>query len=154
MVKKIVTGYLKLVETVCITLLFLIFVLMVVQVACRLLSIGQNFTEEMARIAFCLMVFFGAPLALAEGADICVDMLVNKLPAGVQKVTNILADGLTAVFSVLWIYTIMLVSFGFLFLVAVGKAIALILNKKDTIDINAEEKALARKEESEMNLGI
>ena len=48
----------------------------------------------------------------------------------------------------------MLVSFGFLFLVAVGKAIALILNKKDTIDINAEEKALARKEESEMNLGI
>lgn len=123
---------------------------------------------------------FGAPLALAEGADICVDMLVNKLPAGVQKVTNILADGLTAVFSVLciksllvlidanegvsavalpwikmnWIYTIMLVSFGFLFLVAVGKAIALILNKKDTIDINAEEKALARKEESEMNLGI
>lgn len=180
MVKKIVTGYLKLVETVCITLLFLIFVLMVVQVACRLLSIGQNFTEEMARIAFCLMVFFGAPLALAEGADICVDMLVNKLPAGVQKVTNILADGLTAVFSVLciksllvlidanegvsavalpwikmnWIYTIMLVSFGFLFLVAVGNAIALILNKKDTIDINAEEKALARKEESEMNLGI
>ena len=43
------------------------------------------------------MVFLGAA-CLAEGADICVDMLVNKLPAGVQKVTNILADGLTAVF--------------------------------------------------------
>jgi TRAP-type C4-dicarboxylate transport system permease small subunit len=180
MVKKIVTGYLKVVETICVALLFLIFILMVVQVGCRIFAIGQNFTEELARIAFCLMVFLGAPLVLAEGADICVDMLVNKLPAGAQKCTNILADILTAVFAVLciksllvlidanegvsavalpwikmnWIYTVMLISFGFLALVAIGKAIALLLNKKDTIDINAKEKALAQKEESEMNLGI
>ena len=180
MVKKIATCYLKIVETLCVILLFLIFLLMVIQVSCRLLSIGQNFTEELARICFCLMVFIGAPLVLAEGADICVDMLVNKLPAGAQKWTNILADLLTGIFALLciksltvlikanvgvsavaipwikmnWIYTVLLVSFGFLFLLALGKAVALLRNKPDTLDINAEAKALEQKEEKEMDLGI
>ncbi len=61
MFKKIAHGYLKIVEGICITLLFIIFLLMVIQVVCRLLTIGQNFTEELARICFCLMIFLGAP---------------------------------------------------------------------------------------------
>ncbi|WP_337928836.1 TRAP transporter small permease [Acidaminococcus timonensis] len=180
MFKKIAHGYLKIVEGICITLLFIIFLLMVIQVVCRLLTIGQNFTEELARICFCLMIFLGAPLTLAEGADICVDMLVNKLPIKFQKGINVLINILTCVFSVFciksmtvliqtnvgvsavaipwikmnWIYTAMTIGFGFLFIVAVCKAIATLKGAPDTMDINAEEKALARKKESEMNLGI
>ena len=75
MLKKIAKTYLRIVETICVVLLFMIFSLMVIQVVCRLFTIGQNFTEELARICFCIMVFFGAPLAMAEGADISVDML-------------------------------------------------------------------------------
>ena len=56
MFHKIARGYLKTVEGICITLLFIIFLLMVIQVVCRLFTIGQNFTEELARICFCLMI--------------------------------------------------------------------------------------------------
>lgn len=52
MFHKIARGYLKTVEGICITLLFIIFLLMVIQVVCRLFTIGQNFTEELARICF------------------------------------------------------------------------------------------------------
>lgn len=180
MFHKIARGYLKTVEGICITLLFIIFLLMVIQVVCRLFTIGQNFTEELARICFCLMIFLGAPLTLAEGADICVDMVVNKCPAKLQKAINILINILTCVFSVLclksllvlirtnarvsavalpwikmnWIYSAMCVGFAFLFVVAICKIVALCKGCPDTMDINKEEKALARKKESEMNLGI
>lgn len=180
MFKKIARGYLKTVEAICVFLLFCIFLLMVVQVGCRLLNIGQNFTEELARICFCLMIFLGAPLALAEGADICVDMVVNKLPQGLQRGVNTLVNILMGIFAVMgirsllvlmdsnvgvsavslpwikmnWIYSAMIVGFVFLFIVAVVKGLALVSGKSDTMDINAEKKALARKQESEVDLGI
>ena len=53
-----------------------------------------------------------------------------------------------------WLYYAFFVSFVFLAIVAVVKAIASALGKKECYDINAEEKEQARKEESEVDLGI
>ena len=180
MFQKIARAYLRIVETICVIQLFFIICCMVIQIGCRLLNIGQNFTEEAARLSFSVIIFVGAPLALAEGSDIVVDMLVNALPKGGQRAVNVLVNVLIIVFSGMcikslipyiqankgitavsitwirmnWIYTIVLVSFAFLGLVALVKLIAQLRGTKDTIDINAEEKRLAQKEEAEVDLGI
>ena len=76
--KKVGKMYLKVVETISVFLMAMILLLMVIQIVCRLFTIGQNFTEELARLCFSLMIFIAAPLCLTEGADICVDMVVAK----------------------------------------------------------------------------
>ena len=53
MFKKIARGYLKIVESICVCLLFLILLCMCIQIGCRLLTIGQNFTEE---LSFCCCI--------------------------------------------------------------------------------------------------
>ena len=78
MLKKIAHWYLKLVEAVCVFMLIVILGCMCIQIGCRLLSVGQSFTEELAKLCFSVMIFIGAPLAMAEGADICVDMLLRR----------------------------------------------------------------------------
>ena len=100
MLKKIAHWYLKIVETVCVFLLLLILACMCIQISCRLLTIGQNFTEELSRLSFSLLIFLGAPLALTEGADIAVDMVVDMLPQAAQRIISILGSILTAAFSV------------------------------------------------------
>lgn len=180
MIKKILRGYLKIVEAICVVLLGVILICMVIQIGCRLLTIGQNFTEELCRLCFSLMIFVGAPLCLAEGADIVVDMLVNALPAPVRRITDVLSNAVIAFFAVLcirsewnviqtnkdvtavsmtwikmnWLYSAFLVSFVCLFLVAVGKAVAAAMGKPQTLDINAEEKARAIQEAKEMDIGL
>ena len=57
MLKKIAHWYLKIVETVCVFLLLLILSCMCIQISCRLLTIGQNFTEELSRLSFSLLIF-------------------------------------------------------------------------------------------------
>ena len=52
MFKKIARAYLKIAETICVILLVIIMVCMCIQIACRLLTIGQNFTEELCRLCF------------------------------------------------------------------------------------------------------
>lgn len=180
MFKKIARGYLKAVEAVCIALLSLIMICMCIQIGCRLFSIGQNFTEELSRISFCILVFLGAPLALAEGADIAVDMVVNVLPAKVRKVIEIFVNLLVAGFSLLctrslvtftgsnkgvtavsmtwikmnWIYYLCMFSFICMFVISLIKAGAVFLGRPQILDINAEEKEKARLAEKEMDLGI
>lgn len=180
MFKKIARIYLKIAETICVILLAIIMVCMCIQIGCRLLTIGQNFTEELCRLCFSLMIFIGAPLCLAEGADIVVDMVVNALPPAVKRVTDVISNALIAFFSILairsewnviqtnsgvtavsmtwikmnWLYTAFLISFACLFIVAVCKAVAAILGREQTIDINAAAKAKAIQEAKEMDIGI
>ena len=99
--KQIARWYLKIVEAICVCLLLVILGCMCIQIACRLFTIGQNFTEELSRLAFSLLIFLGAPLALAEGADISVDMIVNILPKGIRRVVDTLVNLLIAVFACL-----------------------------------------------------
>ena len=53
-----------------------------------------------------------------------------------------------------WLYTAFLISFVCLFIVAVCKAVAAILGREQTIDINAAAKAKAIQEAKEMDIGI
>lgn len=178
MFKKVARGYLKIVEAICVVLLLVILGCMCIQIVCRLLTIGQNFTEELARLSFSVLIFVGAPLAFTEGADIAVDMVVNVLPKPVRKLIDILINALTAVFSVFcirslvtfigsnvgvtavsmtwikmnWLYYIFMASFGFMFIIAVVKIIAILLGKNQIMDINAEQKA--KRAEEEVDIGI
>lgn len=180
MLKKIAYWYLKIVETICVILLCVMLGCMCIQIGCRLLTIGQNFTEELARLSFSLLIFLGAPLALAEGADIAVDMVVNMLPDAVKRGVDLLVNLLIAVFSAFcirslitftgsnagvtavsmtwikmnWLYYAFMFSFGCLFVVAVVKGIASVMGKPNVFDINAAEKERERQEEKEMDLGI
>ncbi len=180
MFRKIARGYLKAVETICVCMLCLIMICMCIQIGCRLFSIGQSFTEELARIAFCILVFVGAPLAMTEGADIAVDMVVNLLPAPAKRAIDVIVDLFVAGFSLLcirslitftgsnqgvtavsmtwikmnWIYYLCMVSFACLFIVALVKMAAVIMGRPQVLDINAEAKEKARQEEKEMDLGI
>jgi len=180
MLNKFARGYLKVVETICVCLLFMILICMCIQISCRLLTIGQNFTEELSRICFCILVFLGAPLAYAEGADIAVDMLVNALPAVARRVIDALVNILVAVFCLLcirslvtftgsnkgvtavsmtwirmnWLYYMFMASFGCMFIVALAKLAAVVRGRSQVLDINAEEKERARLEEKEVDLGL
>ncbi len=180
MLNKFARGYLKVVETICVCLLFMILICMCIQISCRLLTIGQNFTEELSRICFCILVFLGAPLAYAEGADIAVDMLVNALPAMARRVIEALVNVLVAVFCLLcirslvtftgsnkgvtavsmtwirmnWLYYMFMASFGCMFIVALAKLAAVVRGRSQVLDINAEEKERARQEEKEVDLGL
>lgn len=180
MLKKLAHWYLKIVETICVLLLVLILLCMCIQISCRIFTIGQNFTEELSRLSFSLLIFLGAPLALTEGADIAVDMVVNMLPQGVQRAIGFLVNILTAVFSVLcirslvtftgsnqgvtavsmvwikmnWLYYAFMFSFACMFVVSLIKAAAVIAGKPQTMDINAKAKGEALQEEKEVDLGI
>lgn len=180
MLKKIAKIYLRIVEVICVALLCVILGCMCIQIFCRLLTIGQSFTEELSKICFCLLVFTGAPLALAEGADIAVDMVFNALPKAAQRILDIVVNLFIAVFAgfcikslcvftaanvgvtavsmtwiqMNWIYYWMMGSFGCLAVVAIVKAIAAALGKPVTIDINKAAKAKSAAEEKELDLGI
>lgn len=180
MMEKIARGYLKIVETICVFLLFMILVCMCIQIGCRLLTIGQNFTEELSRICFCILIFLGAPLAYAEGADIAVDMVVNALPSMARRVIEALVNILVAVFCVLcmrslvtfigsnkgvtavsmtwiqmtWLYYAFFASFGCMLIVALTKLVAVVRGRSQVLDINADEKEKARQAEKEMDLGL
>lgn len=180
MFKKIAYWYLKIVETICVILLCVMLGCMCIQIGCRLLTIGQNFTEELARLSFSLLIFLGAPLALAEGADIAVDMVVDVLPERVKRVIGLFVHLLIAVFSVFcirslvtftrsnagvtavsmtwikmnWLYYTFMFSFGCLFVVALVKGFASITGKSGVMDINAAEKEREKREEKEMDLGL
>ncbi len=178
--KNLAKLYLKIVETISVVLMATILLLMVIQIVCRLFTIGQNFTEELARLCFSLMIFIAAPLCLTEGADICVDMLVAKLPSGIRKAVDIFAFSLIAIFSLIalysetlviktnvdvtavsmtwikmnWLYAAFTLSFGFLFLTAVWKIIVTIKNEPQTFDINKKEKEKSINDAKELDLGI
>lgn len=180
MLKKGIHYYLKAVEAICVCLMLVILICMCIQISFRILNIGQNFTEELARLCFTLMIFVGAPLACVEGADIAVDMVVNMLPGPVRKIVDLIINIITAIFSLFciksltvligsnagvtavsmtwikmnWLYYAFMFSFACLFLAAAGKTIALIAGRSQTIDINAESKAKAKREEQEVDLGL
>lgn len=178
--QKVAKIYLRIVEIICVALLILILGCMCVQIVCRIFSIGQNFTEELSRLCFSLMIFVGAPLALAEGEHIAVDMVVKLMPVKVRRGIEALASALTAVFCVLcmksqlvvigsnldvravsitwihmnWLYVTFFLSFAVMLVISAVTMVCAVLGKSTTLDIHKEEKELARKQESEVDLGL
>lgn len=176
MLNKIARIYLRIVELICVLLLIIMLICMCIQVGCRLFTIGQNFTEELARISFCLMCFIGAPLAYAEGSHIAVDMIVDRMPKPGKKAVELFVNAMIFIFSAFcikslltfmgsnigvtavsmtwlrmnWIYGAVFSSFICMAVVSVVKFVLVILNRAETMDIHADEK----KEEEEVDLGL
>lgn len=180
MYKKWIQWYLRIVEIVCVTLLILILGCMCIQIVCRLFSIGQSFTEELSRMSFSLMIFIGMPLALSEGADIAVDMLVNLMPPTLRRGLDLLVNLLTALFGIFcirslvtfmgsnkgvtaisltfikmnWLYGTFLFSFLCLLITSLIKMYAIFTGRKQTFDIHEKEKEEEKLREKEVDLGI
>ena len=178
--QKVAKIYLRVVEIVCVALLMLILGCMCIQIVCRIFSIGQNFTEELSRLCFSLMIFIGAPLALAEGEHIAVDMVVKLMPEKARRGIEALASALTAVFCAFclksqmvvigsnldvravsitwihmnWLYVTFFLSFAVMLVISTVTMVCAILGKSTTLDIHKKEKELAKKQESEVDLEL
>lgn len=63
---------------------------------------GITWSEELSRYSFVWLVFFGAVVAFKERAHIIVDLLISKLPTGLQKlmfsIVNLLIIGIMILF--------------------------------------------------------
>ena len=163
--KKISVIVLKIIEAICMILLVLVFSLITVQVVCRFTPLTLTWTEELARICFVTMSFLAAPLCLAEGAHVAVDMLVNALPAKLRRVIEALVHVLVCVFSAMFIKS-MLANLGpnegvktvtmswfpinWVFAISAIQTVCVLLGKEDTLVI------LEKKEENltEEDLGL
>jgi TRAP-type C4-dicarboxylate transport system permease small subunit len=157
--------FLFLLEWICIVCLIMIALVIGLQMFCRTFAIGISWTEELARLAFCIMSFIGAPLALAEGLHIAVDMVVNHLPKTLRSGAEILISSVIAVFSVFcirsgflnlaaykgvaavsmewfqmnWIYTALMVSFVILFVISCVRIINVVRGKPLVMFIHENE---------------
>ena len=101
--KKVFASVLKLIDALCVFLLFLIFFFIALQIFCRFTPLSLTWTEELARVCFVVMSYLAAPLCLAEGSHIAVDMVVNHLPKGLQRVVNVIIQLVICVFCVAFI---------------------------------------------------
>jgi len=69
-----------------------------------LLAAPLPWSEEAARYCFVWIVFLGAALGLQRGVHLGVDLVVNRLPARMQRAISILCDILIAGFALSIIY--------------------------------------------------
>ena len=68
------------------------------------LSAPLPWSEEAARYCFVWIVFLGAALGLERGVHLGVDLLVNRMPGRLRRLTALVCDLLIAVFAVIMIY--------------------------------------------------
>lgn len=174
--KTFAQKFLRLTELLCIALLALIAFVIALQIFCRTFSIGISWTEELARLAFCLLSFIGAPLALAESSHIAVDMVVDHLPRRPRAVAEAFISIAVGTFSVFgirsalsnltsyrgvtavsmtwlkmnWIYTAILLSFAALLAVSAVRLVCVFRGKPLTLHIHDGEEP----EEEELDLDI
>ncbi|QTQ13604.1 TRAP transporter small permease subunit [Treponema parvum] len=173
LMNKIYSLYLRILEWICIALLIIILACMLFQIICRIFVISQSFTEELARICFCVMAFMGSPLALAEGIHIAVDMVVRRFSNTGKRIFGVLDAVLIDVFSVFgiiglqtmmkantkttavsiswimmnWIYGLVYLSLFFLFFVSTVQLILILKGKSEITLINMKEMELERNSE-------
>lgn len=68
------------------------------------LSAPLPWSEEAARYCFVWIVFLGAALGLERGVHLGVDLLVNRMPEPMRRLTALVCDLLIAVFAAVIIY--------------------------------------------------
>lgn len=56
------------------------------------LNTGLAFSEELARICFVYLIFFGIILVAKEHKHLTVDIITSKLSTNIQKILQIIAD--------------------------------------------------------------
>lgn len=101
--KKISSALLKTIDVMCVVLLAAIFFSITLQIFARFTPLAFTWTEEFARVCFVIMSYLAAPLCLAEGSHIAIDMLVNILPKGIKRVVDVLIYVVVCFFCVVFI---------------------------------------------------
>ncbi len=102
------TRFLTILESVVGTILAVIAVLVIYQVASRyLFGNPPSWTEEMARYLQVWLVLLAAPICLARGMHLSVDYLTPKLPAGPRFLVR------TAVLALIALFSLVLTVYGF-----------------------------------------
>ncbi|MDR1932288.1 MAG: TRAP transporter small permease [Spirochaetales bacterium] len=83
----------RIIEYVNAALLFIIFAIMLIEIACRgILSIPVSWTDELARSVYIVLVFLGSSLALRDRSHITVDILTQIIPAGAKRIFRIVSS--------------------------------------------------------------
>ena len=101
--KKLCHTLLTAIDALCVCLLVMIFLSITIQIFCRFTAVSLTWTEEFARVCFVCMSYLAAPLCLAEGAHIAVDMLTNLLPKSIRRLADALVHAAVCFFSVIFI---------------------------------------------------
>lgn len=174
--KKISILLLKVIDAICVCLLATIFFSITLQIVCRFTPLALTWTEEFARVCFIIMSYLAAPLCLAEGSHIAVDMLANHLPKPIQRIVDIFIHLAVCMFCVIfvksmfvnlgtnvgvstvtmtwlklnWIYTAEIITFCMTFVISAIQCVLNILGKENTIEL------LEKKEDelTEEDLGL
>jgi TRAP-type C4-dicarboxylate transport system permease small subunit len=174
--KTIAEQFLRLIEWICVVCLITIALVIGLQMFCRTFAIGISWTEELARLAFCMMSFIGAPLALAEGLHIAVDMVVDRLRGKLRAGAEILISMVIAAFSIFcirsgflnlaayknvaavsmewlqmnWIYTGIMISSAILLIISMVRIVNTVRGRPLTLIIHVNE--TLPEEELELNI--
>lgn len=97
--KKILDHFL---EWFCVALFVALVVTVTWQVFTRLvLNTPSGWSEELAKYLFIWLGLFGSALVFGEGGHIAIDFVVQKIPAGPQRVVAVFVQIMIIVFSVL-----------------------------------------------------
>ncbi len=109
--KKLAVLILKLEELISSVLLCLISVLVFVSAVTRTFGRPINWTQDVALLAFAWLTFLGADVLAKSGKLINIDMVIYKLPKGLQKFLGVIFDLMILAFlAVLIVYGYKLVS--------------------------------------------
>lgn len=159
--KKLSAALMKVIDAICVVLLAMIFFSVTLQIVCRFTPMALTWTEEFARVCFIVMSYLAAPLCLAEGSHIAVDMLVNILPKPVKRVVDAVIHIAVCFFCVIfvksmivnlgtnvgvstvtmtwlklnWIYTLEIITFCMAFVVSAIQAVLCILGRESTMTV-------------------
>jgi len=81
-------------------------VLSMLQVFCRyVLKISLSFTEELARFLFIWVTFLGTAMALKKNQHVCMELLLEQLPATARKVIELVGTITSAVIYLIMIWS-------------------------------------------------
>ncbi len=79
-------------------------VLSILQVFCRyVLKISLSFTEELARFLFIWVTFLGSAMALKRHQHVRMELLLERLPAGLARAVRLISSCLSVVIYVIMI---------------------------------------------------
>lgn len=103
--KRVLDPICKVIEYILIALMACFSCVVVLQIFFRyVFGSPLTWSEQVSRYMFIWGVMLAVPLVYRKGADICFDLLKEKLPRAIQGVLNVLTDVLMLGFGGLYLY--------------------------------------------------
>ncbi|HVL58058.1 MAG TPA: TRAP transporter small permease [Burkholderiaceae bacterium] len=92
------TGYLRLLEAICLLLMSALAIVVVVGVTYRKLGASLVWYDEVASILLAWITYYGAALAAYKGAHIAVTSIVDAMPRRLRIATVLFAEAVVIAF--------------------------------------------------------